>query len=85
MKGGKKMEIEKALSQFTGTVNYHRFNPFCEMLLTDGAQYLAQKAGCYWLFTIIAGTQREKKVTENKGFIVWRMVVKTRKVCLMNY
>ena len=77
------MDIEKALSQFTGTVNYHRFNPFCEMVLTDGAQYLAEKAGCYWLFEIIAGAQCEKKVTDNRGFIVWRIVVNNDDSCVV--
>ena len=79
------MDIEKALSQFTGTVNYHRFNPFCEMVLTDGAQYLAEKAGCYWLFEIIAGAQCEKKVTDNRGFIVWRIVVKDNEAVVDSY
>jgi hypothetical protein len=77
------MEIEKALSQFTGTLNYHRFNPFCEMVLTDGAQYLAQKAGCYWLFELIAGAQRKKKVAGSRGFIVWRIVVKDDDSCVI--
>ena len=77
------MEIQEALSQFTGTVNYHRFNPFCEMVLTDGAQYLAEKAGCYWLFDLIAGAQHKKKVADNRGFIVWRIVVNNDHSCLV--
>lgn len=43
------------LSQFTGTSAYHRtfmFNP--KLVHTDGVQYFAETAGCYWLLDIIA-------------------------------
>ncbi len=35
------------LSLFTGTEHYHRLNRRC--LITDGAKYLADAAGAYWL------------------------------------
>ena len=43
------------LSQFTGTEAYHRtflFNG--DLVHTDGVQYFADTAGCYWLLDIIA-------------------------------
>jgi hypothetical protein len=35
------------LCMFTGTEQYHRLNRKC--LLTDGAKYLAEGAGAFWL------------------------------------
>jgi len=43
------------LSQFTGTESYHRtfmFNP--NLVHTDGVQYFAETAGCYWFLDIVA-------------------------------
>ena len=44
------------LSQFFGTENYYRTNPLFapDMMHTDGVQYFADTAGCYWLLDIIA-------------------------------
>ena len=43
------------LSQFTGTESYYRFSPlFRNFVLTDGTQYLADTAQCYWLMDAIA-------------------------------
>lgn len=40
------------LCLFTGTVHYHRLNRRC--LLTDGAKYLAEGAGAFWLMDATA-------------------------------
>ena len=43
------------LSMFTGTENYHRFSLlFRRHVLTDGAKYLAENCGAYWLMDAIA-------------------------------
>ena len=44
------------LSQFTGTENYYRTNHLFakDMVHTDGVQYFADTAGCYWFLDIIA-------------------------------
>jgi len=51
------------LSQFTGTESWHRWSAlFPKMLLTDGAQYVAEKggdSGAYWLMDAIASYQPE--------------------------
>ena len=48
-------ELKRNLNQFTGTENYHRFSPlFRNTVLTDGALYLAEKAGAFWLMDMIA-------------------------------
>ena len=43
------------LSQFTGTEAYYRYSPlFPKVVLTDGAKYLAEEAGAFWLMDCIA-------------------------------
>jgi len=75
-------EIEAALPHFTGTEEYHRMRyPWLrkDFLLTDGAKYLADKAGliggtAYWLIDIIASHQTNKKVAA-EGFQTWKLYV----------
>jgi len=45
-------ELKSALAQFTGTENYYRLYP--KVVLTDGAKYLADETGCYWLMDLYA-------------------------------
>jgi hypothetical protein len=48
-------ETKLDLSQFTGTEAYHRtfmFNP--NLVHTDGVQYFAETAGCFWFLDIVA-------------------------------
>jgi hypothetical protein len=43
------------LRQFTGTEYYYKFSTiFPKFVLTDGAKYLAEKAGAYWLMDAVA-------------------------------
>ena len=77
------VEIEAALPHFTGTEEYHRIRyPWLrkDFMLTDGAKYLADKAGviggtAYWLIDIIASYQREKPV-KDESFQTWKLTVK---------
>ena len=48
-------ELKDTLNTFTGTEGYHRFSIlFRNVLLTDGAHFLADEAGAYWLMDVIA-------------------------------
>lgn len=59
------MNLETNLQMFTGTEQYYRFNPlFPNVLLTDGAKYLADKASCYWLMDIVASLKSIKECQE---------------------
>ena len=72
-------ELESNLPHFTGAEEYHRLRyPWLrkDFLLTDGAKYLADKAGviggtAYWLIDIIASYQREQPV-KDESFQVWK-------------
>ena len=59
------------LSQFTGTEHYYRLNRRC--LITDGAKYLADEAGAYWLLDAAASYLLELGTSD--WFVLVRMVV----------
>ena len=59
------------LSQFSGTENYYRIMP--NVLMTDGAKFVADKGGVYWLMTTIASYLPE--FTEKETFIVANLTV----------
>ncbi len=43
-------DLRNQLSQFTGTEKYYRISP--KAVLTDGAKFLADAVGCYWLMDL---------------------------------
>lgn len=50
-----KEEILQTLPNFYGTENYHRWSAmFPNFVLTDGAKYIADSCGAYWLMDAIA-------------------------------
>lgn len=55
--------LKSELSHFTGTEAYHRWTVLSNDVLTDGAKYLAEKAGMFWLMDIV-GSVRTKILKE---------------------
>ena len=53
-------ELLSHLAQCSGTEQYHRTHP--GLLATDGAKYLADAAGAYWLLDIVWSVLR--KITD---------------------
>lgn len=51
-----KAEILAELPNFYGTAQYHRYNPvlFPNVLLTDGALFIAKSCDGYWLMDVIS-------------------------------
>lgn len=66
-----KSEIKQALRQFTGTEAGHRHLP--GVLLTDGAHYLAEECGAYWLMDVIAS--HIPSVPKDETFTVAQLTV----------
>lgn len=55
---------EADLRQFTGTEQWYRHGLNRVVLYTDGAKYVVDQCGAYWLLDEIALSQRfEKRVT----------------------
>lgn len=75
---GKKMsaeDIEESLGQFSGTTQWFKWSAlFPRDLLTDGTQFLAEAAQCYWLMDVIASAQIVDKV-KKQDFQVWHIRV----------
>ena len=76
-------QLKSNLSMFTGTEDYHAFSAlFRKVVLTDGAYYLAQTAGAFWLMDIIGSVYTahpEKKKFWDNGFAVWTLKVENKK------
>ena len=64
------------LRQFTGSEHWYRHALNRTVLFTDGAKYLADKAGAYWLLDEIALAQRYQKRVAAEAFQLWRLKVK---------
>ena len=66
------------LAQFTGTENWYRHPIARNILYTDGIQYLAEKAGAYWLIDEIAFNQMQPSIRKEE-FQTWKLSVDLEK------
>jgi hypothetical protein len=64
------------LRQFTGSEHWYRHPINREVLYTDGAQYVAEKGGAYWLLDEIAIIQPYNKRVAAEEFQLWKLTVK---------
>ena len=62
------------LFQFTGSEHWYRHSLARKVTYTDGAQYVAESGGAYWLIDEIALNQTEPKIAAEE-FQVWRLKV----------
>jgi hypothetical protein len=60
--------LQTDLKQFTGTQCYWRVHS--NVILTDGAKYLADKAGAYWLMDIIWSITPKLTANEDEFFVL---------------
>lgn len=64
-------ELQAGLAGFTGTEHYYPFSAILpNWVLTDGAKWLADNAGCFWLMDMIAS--HAKKIRD-EGFAVVKL------------
>lgn len=62
------------LGQFHGSEHWYRHGLVRSILYTDGAKYVADQAGAYWLLDTIAAAQLLPKV-RGKEFQAWKLTV----------
>jgi hypothetical protein len=74
MKNAAKLS-EGILRQFTGSCNWYRHGINRDVLFTDGAKYLADEGGAYWLLDTIALAQRFENNVAAEEFQVWKLQV----------
>lgn len=67
-------ELLEALAHFTGTTQYYRHSLMRSFLYTDGVQYLAQHANCYWLIDYVFSNQYTEHIRK-EAFQVWKITV----------
>ena len=72
--GGKTL-TQADLRQFQGTETWYRHPLNKEVLYTEGAQYVAEKAGAYWLLDEIALAQQAIPAVAAQRFQDWRLTV----------
>lgn len=66
-------ELESNLAHFSGTEEYHRTSLFSKSIVhTDGVQYLAEKAGAFWLLDAIVSHMPKRKL-RREPFQVWTL------------
>jgi hypothetical protein len=67
---------EADLRQFTGSECWYRHALVRDILFTDGAKYLADEAGAYWLLDEIALAQKFNARVTAEAFQLWTLTVK---------
>jgi hypothetical protein len=68
--------IKSDLSQFSGSENWYRHGINRNVLFTDGAKYVADAGGAYWLLDEIAIIQPHNKAVAAEEFQVWKLTVR---------
>ena len=63
------------LMQFTGSENWYRHGLNRAVLYTDGAKYVADQAGAYWLLDEIALAQKYEPSVTAEEFQLWKLAV----------
>jgi hypothetical protein len=66
---------ETDLHQFTGSETWYRHGLNKNILYTDGAKYIADHGGAYWLLDEIALAQRFDAKIATTEFQVWKLTV----------
>jgi hypothetical protein len=67
---------EQNLRQFTGSEHWYRHGLARNIVYTDGAKYVAEEGGAYWLLDTIAISQRLEKAVAAEAFQVWKLKVR---------
>jgi hypothetical protein len=75
-KDEKRAELLAALPHFTGTERWFRHAMNQRVTYTEGAQFVAEKAGAYWLLDEIAIVNKYERKVQREEFQVWKLTVK---------
>jgi hypothetical protein len=68
-------KILNELAQFTGSEHWYRHALNRQVTYTDGAKYMADQAGAYWLLDEIALAQHFNENVRAEAFQVWKLAV----------
>ena len=68
-------DLKNQLQNFCGTDTWFRHPLFRKFLYTEGVQFLAEQAECYWLIDMIFGFQYEQPSVKCEDFQLWELKV----------
>ena len=74
----KKTLSESDLRQFTGSETWYKHALVPGIVYTDGARYVAQAGGAYWLLDEIALANAHEPKVKREEFQSWKLVVLPR-------
>lgn len=74
--------LETELKQFTGSEVFYRHPLFGKCVYTEGVQYLAEKAGAYWLLDYIFSKQGIEAIGKEE-FQAWTVHVQENSSALI--
>ena len=74
-------EITSALGQFNGSMVFYRCGVVPQMMFSEGAHFVAESCGAYWLIDGIAILQLTPKVRAEE-FQIWKLAVTGHKAVL---
>lgn len=83
MTQGRKPLTKADLAQFTGTETWYRHPLVKTVLYTDGAQYVAEAGGAYWLLDEIAFAQKSIEAVAAEGFQFWKLKVSADQTAIL--
>ena len=70
------------LPHYTGTLRYRKWSVLSELVLTDGASFIAEECQAYWLMDAIASYQGRGKLI-GETFQVWTLTVENTEAVLI--
>jgi hypothetical protein len=70
---------EEDLEYFTGSETWYRHGLVRTIIYTDGAKYVAEAGGAYWLLDEIALAQKFNAKVKAEPFQVWQLAVSDSK------
>jgi hypothetical protein len=71
------------LRQFIGSETWYRHGLVRPILYTEGAQYVAEQGGAYWLLDEIALAQKASPEVAGKPFQLWTLAVHEDRTALL--
>jgi hypothetical protein len=73
---------EVYLAQFIGSENWYQHGLVRSITYTDGAKYVADHGGAYWLLDEIALAQKFRAAVKAEPFQVWTLTVNDHRALL---
>ena len=71
------------LDQFTGSETWYRHGINRKVLYTEGAQFVAERGGAYWLLDEIALIQPYNEAVAAEEFQVWKLKVNANRTAVL--